>query len=72
MELLAVKGDDTGGFLTAMLERVQSERRQRCGIGVPQNAEHPAFLMQGVAVDLVRDAGGMALDHGFKPLVATE
>ena len=44
----AVEADDAGGFLAAMLERVQAERGQGRGIGVAEDAEHAAFLMQAV------------------------
>ena len=50
METLAVEGDDAGGFLAAMLERVQAERGDGGGIGMAEDAEHAAFLAQGVAV----------------------
>ena len=44
MEALAVEGDDAGGFLAAMLERVQAERGDGGGVGMAENAEHAAFL----------------------------
>ncbi len=53
MKLLAVEGDDAGRFLTAMLQRMQPERRQRRRIRVPQNAEHAAFFMQRIAVEFI-------------------
>ncbi len=61
-ELRAVIGDDAGGFLTAMLERVQAQHRQRARIRVAENAEDAAFFMQRVAVEgrVVAKAG-----HGF-------
>src|SRR5262249_17847917 len=52
MEPLAVEGDDAGGFLTAMLESVQTKRSNRCGIGMTENAEYAAFLAQAVAVKI--------------------
>ncbi len=62
-ELLAVEGDDTGGLLAAMLERVQAERRQRRGIRVPQDAEHAALFVQGIAIDFVMDFLGSQIGH---------
>ena len=44
MEALAVEGDNTGGFLAAMLERVQPERGDGGGVGMAENAEYAAFL----------------------------
>jgi hypothetical protein len=37
-------------FLTAMLERVQTESCQRGGVLMTKNAEHPTFLMQMIVV----------------------
>ena len=48
----AVEGDDAGGFLAAMLQGVQSERGDGGGLGMAEDAEHPAFLAQGVAVQI--------------------
>ena len=48
MELPAVVGDDAGGFLAAMLERVQAERGDGGGIGVAEDAEDAALLAQPV------------------------
>ena len=44
----AVEADDAGRFLAAMLERMQSERRQRRGIGMVEDAEDAALLVQPV------------------------
>ena len=52
MEPLAVEGDDAGGLLAAMLERVQAERGDRGGVGMAENAEHAALLAQPVAVEI--------------------
>src|SRR5262249_56120374 len=41
MEALAVVGDDAGGFLAAMLECVEAERRNRRGIRVAEHAAYP-------------------------------
>ena len=49
-ELALVEGDDAGRFLAAMLQGVQAQHRQGAGIGMAENAEHAAFLMQRVVV----------------------
>ncbi len=41
---LPSKGDDAGGFLAAMLERVQAERGDGGGVGMAEDAEHAAFF----------------------------
>src|SRR5262245_3170343 len=53
MEALAVVGDDAGGFLAAMLKRVQPERRDRCSVRVAEHAEDAALLTQSVVVEAV-------------------
>src|SRR5260370_35872268 len=50
MELLAVIGQYPGGFVAAMLERVQAERNQRGGVGMAVNPEEAAFLGQMVVI----------------------
>ena len=45
-------GDDAGGFLAAMLQRMQAQHRQRAGIGMAENAEHAALFMQRVVVQI--------------------
>src|SRR5262245_14764762 len=50
MEALAVEGNNAGGFLTAVLERVQAKRGNRGCIRMTENAEYAAFLAQAVAV----------------------
>src|SRR5262245_38904734 len=50
MEPLAVEGDDAGGLLTAVLERVQAECGDGGGVAVPEYAENAAFLAQAVPV----------------------
>src|SRR3954453_3765433 len=54
VETLAVVGDDAGSFLAAMLERVQSERRNRRSIRVAEHAEYAALLTQPVIIKAVR------------------
>src|SRR5215470_16033156 len=53
MEALAVVGDDAGSFLAAMLEGVQSERRDRRSIRVAEHTEHAALLTQPVILEAV-------------------
>jgi hypothetical protein len=50
MEALAVEGNNPGGFLPAVLERVQAKRGNRGCIRMTENAEYAAFLAQAVAV----------------------
>ena len=49
-ELALVVGDDAGGFLAAMLQRVQAEHGQRARVGMAENAEYAALLVQRIAV----------------------
>ena len=51
VEPFAVEGDDARRFLTAVLQRVQPERRQRGGLGMAENAEHAALFVQPVGVE---------------------
>ncbi len=50
MEALAVEGDDAGGLLAAVLERVQPQRGNGRGIAIADNAEDAAFFPQMVRV----------------------
>ena len=50
VELLAVIGDDPSRLLTAMLQRVETERRQCRGVRVAENAEDAAFLVKTIRV----------------------
>src|SRR5579883_2483648 len=47
-ELLAVIGDDAGRFLSAVLQRMQPERRQGARVGVSPNPEDAAFLVETI------------------------
>ena len=49
-ELTLVVGHDSGGFLAAVLKRMQAKHGQRAGIGMPENAEYAALLMQRIPV----------------------
>ena len=60
VELLAVIGDDAGRLLAAMLQRVQAERRQRRRLGMAEDAEHAAFLVQMVVVERIGGQHGPA------------
>ncbi|SPL64668.1 hypothetical protein OHAE_535 [Ochrobactrum soli] len=50
VEAAIVIGYNTGGFLPAMLKGVQTERCQRCGVFMTQNAEYTTLFMQGVVI----------------------
>src|SRR4029077_8505933 len=52
VEPLAVEGDDAGGFLAAVLQRVQAERRDRGCVGVAENAEYAALLAQPIGIKI--------------------
>ena len=66
VELLAVIGDDAGRFLAAMLQGVQPERRQRGRVGMAENAEDAAFLVQMVIVE------GMVVSIGLGSVMALQ
>ncbi len=48
----AVERDDAGGFLAAVLERVQTERRDGGGVRVVDDAEHAALFAQAIVVTI--------------------
>jgi hypothetical protein len=48
VELRAVIGDDAGGFLAAMLQRMQAKRDDRRGVLPSENAEDAALVMEVV------------------------
>ena len=52
LEALAVEGHDAGRLLAAVLQGVQAQRCQGCGIGVAIDAEYAALLAQPVAVEV--------------------
>ena len=53
VEMLAVEADDAGGFLSAVLERVEAQRDEaRSGVGAP-DAEHPALLAELVVIEWI-------------------
>ena len=68
VEALAVEGDDAGGLLAAVLQRVQAEGCDGGGVGMAEDAEHAAFLAQPVAVQIEQSGlvgGGV---HGALPI----
>src|SRR6202035_3966721 len=52
VETLAVEGDDAGGFLAAVLQRVQAERRNRGRVRVAENAEYAALFAQPIRIKI--------------------
>jgi hypothetical protein len=51
VEVLAVEADDASGLLAAVLERVQAERGQSRGVGMIENPEDAALLVQPVFLE---------------------
>jgi len=52
METRAVERHDAGRLLTPMLQGVQSERGDRGGVGMSENTEYPALLVQAVVREI--------------------
>ncbi len=48
----AIEGDDAGRLLPSMLERMQTERHDRCRVRMTEDAEDAAFLAQPVSVQI--------------------
>ncbi len=69
MEVVPVEADDAGRFLAAMLERMQAERSERRGIGMIEDAEDAALLVQPVLFEPVQvgPLGVNVLSHGLQP-----
>ena len=57
MKPLAVERNDAGGFLAAVLQRMQSERSYRRSVWMAENAEYAALLAQAVGVGIEFIAG---------------
>ena len=57
-ELAVVVGDDARRFLAAMLQRVQAQHGQRARIGMAENAEHAALLVQRIVLESPRPLEG--------------
>src|SRR3546814_14559997 len=55
MEMVGGAGDDAGRCLAARLEGGKPERRHRRRIGMAENAEYPALLVERGAIKLVGD-----------------
>ena len=53
-KLRPVEGDDSGGLLSPVLQRMQSERGMRGGFVIAENAEDGAFLVKLVVLERVR------------------
>jgi hypothetical protein len=51
MEMMAVEADDASGLLAAMLERMQAECGQGCGVGMIEDAEDAALLVQPILLE---------------------
>jgi hypothetical protein len=68
VEALAVEGNDAGGLLAAVLERVQAQRRDRGGVRVAKDTEHAAFFAEpiGIRIENVEVSG-----HRLVPFVAS-
>ena len=52
MEARAVEGDDARRLLSAMLQGVQAQRRDRGGVRMSENPENAALLSQPVVVEI--------------------
>src|SRR6202000_2352188 len=63
MKTAAVEGDDTGGFLAAMLEGMQSERCDSSGVWMAEDAEYAAFLAKRIAVQIGMSEMVLRLDR---------
>jgi len=57
MEPLAIERGDAASLLTAMLQGVQTERRDRAGLRRVENAEDPAFQPGLVIVGITQVVG---------------
>ena len=56
-------GDDAGGFLAAMLQRMQAERDDGRGVLPAEDAEHAAFVVKmvvGLGTQGIGASGGLA------------
>src|SRR5215468_6251758 len=50
MKMAPIKGDDAGGLLPAVLQRVQTQCGERRRVLIAEDAEDPALLAQPVAL----------------------
>ena len=72
MEPRSVEGDDTGGFLAAVLQGVKPERRQRCRIVMAENTEDAALFVERIPIEFVIERQGIGLVHRCGPLLSQE
>ncbi len=54
IEAGAVKGDDAGRLLAAVLQGMETERGYRRGVGMAEDPEHPAFFAEAVGLRVKR------------------
>jgi hypothetical protein len=52
VEFVAVAGDDAGGFLAAMLERIEAEIHEFCGFGVTEDSYDAAVVVEVVVENI--------------------
>ena len=58
MQLVAgLSPNDARRLLSAMQQGMQAKRRNRCGVRMPEYAEHAAFFTQRVAVEIEIQVG---------------
>ena len=50
MKLCAVTGDNAGGFLAAVLQRMEAKGRMGRRVFVPEDSENAAFIVKTIAV----------------------
>jgi hypothetical protein len=48
MKLIAIAGDDAGGFLAAMLQRIEAEVREISGFRMAEDTEDTTFVVEMV------------------------
>src|SRR5690242_2071003 len=53
VELLAIIGNDAGGLLATMLQRVQTERHQSRRVRMAKDSEHAALFMKVIRVEWI-------------------
>jgi hypothetical protein len=58
VEGAAVESYDARRFLAAMLKCVETKRRKRSSLGVVEDTENPAFLVQLIVAEVQRDRCG--------------
>ena len=63
LHALAVAGHDARGLLAPMLKGVEAEVRQPGRLGVPEDAEQPATVVEAVVVDGDGPAAGLPRAH---------